>query len=402
LSAILYSMERRRSHQNKFKEQHRLFRSEQNLTVQRDENVDKRFDNLRRLEKQLNEALADLLTFSSSKTRMSDNRCAHCHQSITIDEQIVNADGQIWHTQCFVCAQCFQPFRNGIYFEHENRKYCEEDFQMLFAPRCAECKRPVVGRVIRALQKCFHPDCFRCASCQITLLDTGFSKNNGRALCRECHAREKNKELDLSSNLCSTCQQKIDRACLKYQGQYHHPYHFQCTTCRSDLDENAREVRGSLYCPRCHHQLDLPVCAACRRVIDDRVVNALGKQWHVEHFSCARCAQPFRGSKHFEHRGLAYCEMDYHFLFGSTCFYCNRIITEGAFTACNKKYCLDHFACAMCECPMNEKTKFFDVDATPVCKSCYGKLSSNTRKSIEFCQKKKQQPLSSMFKQSTV
>lgn len=51
---------------------------------------------------------------------------------------------------------------------------------------------------------------------------------------------------------------------------------------RSDLDENAREVRGSLYCPRCHHQLDLPVCAACRRVINDRVVSALGKQWHVE------------------------------------------------------------------------------------------------------------------------
>ena len=187
---------------------------------------------------------------------------------------------------------------------------------------------------------------------------------------------------------------------------------------RSALDENAREVRGALYCSRCHHDLDLPVCAGCRRVIDDRVISALGKQWHVEHFACARCAQPFRGSKHFEHRGLAYCEMDYHFLFGSTCFNCNRIITEGgkyeadlrvahlirslvAFTACNKKYCLDHFACSMCECPMNEKSKFFDVDATPVCKSCYGKLPSTTRKSVELCQKKKP-PLSSMFKQSTV
>lgn len=51
---------------------------------------------------------------------------------------------------------------------------------------------------------------------------------------------------------------------------------------RSALDENAREVRGVLYCPTCHHQLDLPVCAACRRVIDDRVISALGKQWHVE------------------------------------------------------------------------------------------------------------------------
>ena len=99
---------------------------------------------------------------------------------------------------------------------------------------------------------------------------------------------------------CSLSRQKIDRGCLKYQGQSHHPYHFQCVSCRSvlincfmrdkslffndrsELDENCREVRGALYCSGCHHQLDLPVCAACRRVIDDRVISALGKQWHVE------------------------------------------------------------------------------------------------------------------------
>jgi hypothetical protein len=52
------------------------------------------------------------------------------------------------------CAQCFQPFENGTYFEvkyerfnflficilkHEGRKYCERDFQMLYAPCCAQC-----------------------------------------------------------------------------------------------------------------------------------------------------------------------------------------------------------------------------------------------------------------------
>ena len=51
---------------------------------------------------------------------------------------------------------------------------------------------------------------------------------------------------------------------------------------RVNLDENYQEARGSLYCLSCHSQLDLPVCAACRRFIDDRVINALGKQWHVE------------------------------------------------------------------------------------------------------------------------
>ena len=69
-----------------------------------------------------------------------------------------------------------------------------------------------------------------------------------------------------------------------------------------------------------------------------------------------------------------------------------------AYTACNKKYCPDHFTCSLCEKKMNEKSKFFDVDATPVCKQCYGKFSSDIRKSLQ--QNKK--PISSIFKQSSV
>lgn len=48
-----------------------------------------------------------------------------------------------------------------------------------------------------------------------------------------------------------------------------------------------------------------------------------------QHFCCARCAQPFLGSKHFEHKGAAYCETDYHLLIGSTCCICNRTLPDG-------------------------------------------------------------------------
>ena len=93
-------------------------------------------------------------------------------------------------------------------------------------------------------------------------------------------------------------RQPIEHQALNYQGQLHHSSHFRCTSCRSvsigtqsmndlcrfrmTLDENAREVRTKLYCSDCYQKLDLPVCSACRRLIDDRVISALGKQWHVE------------------------------------------------------------------------------------------------------------------------
>ena len=52
----------------------------------------------------------------------------------------------------------------------------------------------------------------------------------------------------------------------------------------------------------------------------------IGKTWHVEHFVCAKCEKPFHGSRHYERRGLAYCEMHYHQLFGDLCFCCNNVI----------------------------------------------------------------------------
>lgn len=49
-----------------------------------------------------------------------------------------------------------------------------------------------------------------------------------------------------------------------------------------ELDTNSREVGGELYCLRCHDTMGIPICGACHRPIEERVVTALGKNWHVE------------------------------------------------------------------------------------------------------------------------
>ena len=38
----------------------------------------------------------------------------------------------------------------------------------------------IVGRVIKALNNSWHPDCFRCQLCAGPLADSGFVKNAGR------------------------------------------------------------------------------------------------------------------------------------------------------------------------------------------------------------------------------
>ncbi|KAK6013544.1 LIM domain protein [Ostertagia ostertagi] len=78
------------------------------------------------------------------------------------------------------CAQCFEPFPDGIYFEFEGRKYCEHDFHVLYAPCCGKCNEFIIGRVIKAMNASWHPECFRCELCSKALADIGFLRNAGR------------------------------------------------------------------------------------------------------------------------------------------------------------------------------------------------------------------------------
>ncbi|KRX24925.1 LIM domain-containing protein unc-97 [Trichinella nelsoni] len=316
---------------------------------------------------------------------LSNILCFGCGEGFALNEQIVNCEKEVWHQRCFVCAQCFRPFPDGIFFEFESRKYCEHDFHVLYAPYCAKCGNFIDGRVIKAMNCNWHPQCFRCHTCNLELADIGFLRNAGRALCRECNLKEK--ESGTGKYVCHKCRGVIDEGHIKFRGEVYHPYHFTCNRCGNELTSDAREVKGNLYCLRCHDIMGIPICGACRRPIEDRVITALGKHWHVEHFVCAKCEKPFLGSRHYEKRGLAYCETHFHKLFGNVCFKCGHVITADAFQALRKAWCVKCFACSLCDKKLDEKTKFYELDMKPVCKRCYDRLPDDMKKRLRrhFC-----------------
>ncbi|XP_013382896.1 LIM and senescent cell antigen-like-containing domain protein 1 isoform X1 [Lingula anatina] len=307
--------------------------------------------------------------------------CQKCREGIDTSESMVNYNGQVWHPHCFSCAQCFQPFPDGIFYEFEGRKYCEHDFHVLFAPCCGKCGEFIIGRVIKAMNNSWHPDCFRCHTCRNALADAGFVKNAGRALCRECNAREK--ASGMGKYVCHKCHAIIEEGFIRHKGEVFHPYHFNCTSCGIELNADAREKSGDLFCLRCHDKMGIPICGACRRPIEERVVYALGKAWHVEHFVCAKCEKPFLGHRHYEKKGLAYCEVHYHQLFGNICFTCNNVIAGDVFSALNKSWCAHHFACSVCDKKMSQKTKFFEFDLKPVCTKCYERFPTELKKRLK-------------------
>ncbi|EPY75940.1 hypothetical protein CB1_001533084 [Camelus ferus] len=120
------------------------------------------------------------LMSSNMSNALANAVCQRCQARFAPAERIVNSSGELFHEHCFVCAQCFRPFPEGLFYEFEGRKYCEHDFQMLFAPCCGSCGEFIVGRVIKAMNSNWHPGCFRCELCDVELADLGFVKNAGR------------------------------------------------------------------------------------------------------------------------------------------------------------------------------------------------------------------------------
>nr|XP_019573513.1 PREDICTED: LIM and senescent cell antigen-like-containing domain protein 2 isoform X3 [Rhinolophus sinicus] len=307
--------------------------------------------------------------------------CQRCQACFSPTERIVHSSGELYHEHCFVCAQCFRPFPEGLFYEFEGRKYCEHDFQMLFAPCCGSCGEFIIGRVIKAMNNNWHPGCFRCELCDVELADLGFVKNAGRHLCRPCHNREKAK--GLGKYICQRCHLVIEEQPLMFKSDAYHPDHFSCTHCRKELTAEARELKGDLYCLPCHDKMGVPICGACRRPIEGRVVNALGKQWHVEHFVCAKCEKPFLGHRHYEKKGLAYCETHYNQLFGDVCYSCSHVIEGDVVSALNKAWCVNCFSCSTCNSKLTLKNKFVEFDMKPVCKRCYEKFPLELKKRLK-------------------
>ncbi|XP_075793560.1 LIM and senescent cell antigen-like-containing domain protein 2 isoform X5 [Pelodiscus sinensis] len=203
----------------------------------------------------------------------------------------------------------------------------------------------------------------------------------GRHLCRKCHDQEKAK--GLGKYICQKCHLIIDELPLMFRSDSYHPDHFNCTHCGKELTAEARELKGELYCLPCHDKMGIPICGACRRPIEGRVVNALGKQWHVEHFVCAKCEKPFLGHRHYEKKGLAYCETHYNQLFGDVCYSCSHVIEGDVVSALNKAWCVNCFSCSTCNVKLTLKNKFVEFDMKPVCKKCYEKFPLELKKRLK-------------------
>lgn len=81
-------------------------------------------------------------------------------------------------------------------------------------------------------------------------------------------------------------------------------------------------------------------------LILQKVVKAMGKSWHEDHFVCGGpCKKPMSGTPFFEREGKPYCKADFEKLFAAKCEGCSNPITENTVIALNAKWHKDCFKC---------------------------------------------------------
>ncbi|XP_069704768.1 paxillin-like [Periplaneta americana] len=169
---------------------------------------------------------------------------------------------------------------------------------------------------------------------------------------------------------CYGCQQPIKGRIISALEKTWHPDHFVCAGCNKPITSGRfYQKDGKPYCEEDYSNLYLKKCVSCNQPIKDTVIVALNRNWHAEHFVCIVCGMKLGGTTFFERDEQPYCQNDYYNMFAPKCADCNKPITETAVMALCGKWHQTCFKCQKCNRPIVETT-FEVIDNKPVCASC--------------------------------
>ncbi|KAM4709218.1 paxillin isoform 4-T4 [Discoglossus pictus] len=190
----------------------------------------------------------------------------------------------------------------------------------------------------------------------------------------------------VAKGVCGACKKPIAGQVVTAMGKTWHPEHFVCTHCQEEIgSRNFFERDGQPYCEKDYHNLFSPRCFYCNGPILDKVVTALDRTWHPEHFFCAQCGAFFGPEGFHERDGKAYCRKDYFDMFAPKCGGCTQAILENYISALNTLWHPECFVCRECFTPFINGS-FFEHDGQPYCEVHYherrGSLCSGCQKPI--------------------
>nr|XP_046225308.1 transforming growth factor beta-1-induced transcript 1 protein-like isoform X5 [Oncorhynchus gorbuscha] len=238
----------------------------------------------------------------------SKGSCSACQKPVV--GQVVTALGRVWHPEHFVCSECETELGSRNFFEKDGQPYCESDYFTLYSPHCAHCNKPILNKMVTALDKNWHPECFCCVKCSRAFGEEGFHDREGQQYCQQCF-------LSLFASRCQGCTQPILENYISALNSLWHPQCFVCRECYCPfVNGSFFEHEGQPLCEAHYHQSRGSMCQACQQPILGRCVTAMGAKFHPHHLVCHFCLKPLSKGCFKEQENKPYCHPCFIKLFG--------------------------------------------------------------------------------------
>jgi len=176
-------------------------------------------------------------------------------------------------------------------------------------PVCAECNSEIIGRVITADNRSYHPDHFICGWCKTPLVLESYYTIENTSVCQACRNKEK----------CSSCGFLItETKYVKVDDKLWHEDCFRCEECDAELFK-FHNIGDLMYCPPCFAKKTGTTstsatgtgdnfCAGCNTVLSGDVLKAMNKRWHERCFVCTNCRGPFPDDEFVRVNDRPYCD----------------------------------------------------------------------------------------------
>lgn len=157
--------------------------------------------------------------------------CSACEQPIKDSSVLVNQ--RPYHPACFACSSCNTPIGGKFYNQPDGSFLCEQDY-LQSRDKCSHCSLPLVDRVLTAVERKFHPSCFRCALCDAALEGLPFLTSGGTVNCQPCYARYKAAQcVRCHAGIVNTGDRKT--SLVTCQGRSYHEDCYTCGDCQASL-----------------------------------------------------------------------------------------------------------------------------------------------------------------------
>ncbi|XP_072905108.1 thyroid receptor-interacting protein 6-like isoform X3 [Hemitrygon akajei] len=91
-------------------------------------------------------------------------RCARCGENVVGDGTGCVAMDQVFHVECFTCMTCRCRLRGRPFYAVDRRSYCESCY-INTLEQCSVCSKAIMDRILRAMGRAYHPQCFTCVVC---------------------------------------------------------------------------------------------------------------------------------------------------------------------------------------------------------------------------------------------